>query len=466
MPEAFTLRWKLDRPHLPAGQAEDVYALVTIEPNPAELAAAPGPTLPVHVILLVDVSGSMDILMRHDPAAQNLGEGLTEGRASQKVVSSVPSRREMASSVVQKLAERLNTDDLMTVVAFDDKGYVLADCVTPANLDQLWASIRRLGDVGGGGTAMGHGLEAIRKILAAARDTGRTRKLVVLTDGEDQEPKKALAEAEAVCREYSLPIAAFGTGECKVAFLTDVAKTTLAGSFNHIRNETDAEQFFHQVLTGQKNVQATGVVMKLWLSPEIHVRELYRTRPEILYVGDLAPDANNQVELRLEQMEAGKAYEFLFRCTVPARQANQRMRLAKATLTYDLPALDRKAETVETNLVVEFSADEARVRERSGDVRRVLARAEVQRQVLFVQEKADRINQGKGTDRDRLVVARVLNALIKKFTEFNDQAMANQYRLMLDELQKKGTISQEMLNRSLAASSRAEEMIIAQDIDF
>jgi lambda repressor-like predicted transcriptional regulator len=44
--------------------------------------------------------------------------------------------------------------------------------------------------------------------------------------------------------------------------------------------------------------------------------------------------------------------------------------------------------------------------------------------------------------------------------------MANQYRLMLDELQKKGTISQEMLNRSLAASSRAEEMIIAQDIDF
>ena len=29
-----------------------------------------------------------------------------------------------------------------------------------------------------------------------------------------------------------------------------------------------------------------------------------------------------------------------------------------------------------------------------------------------------------------------------------------------------GTISQEMLNRSLAASSRAEEVIVAQDIDF
>src|SRR5437870_4387050 len=132
MPEAFTLRWNLDRPYLPPGQPEDVHSLLIIEPNAAELAAAAGPALPVHVILLVDVSGSMDFLMRHDPAAQTVGEGLTEGRASQKVVSSVPSRREMASAVVQKLAERLNTDDLMTVVAFDDKDHVLAECVTPA----------------------------------------------------------------------------------------------------------------------------------------------------------------------------------------------------------------------------------------------------------------------------------------------------------------------------------------------
>src|SRR5262245_32951878 len=466
MADAFSLRWKLDRPCLPPGQPEDVHALVTIEPNQATLLASGAPTLPVHIILLVDVSGSMDFLMRHDPGAKTVGEGMTEGRASQKVVSDVPSRREMAAAVVQKLAERLGADDLMTVVAFDDKPYVLAKALAPAALDQLWSSIQKLGEVGGGGTAMGEGFAAIRDVLSGAKDAGRTRKLVVLTDGEDQQPSQALAEAQAICRDFNLPIAAFGTGECKVAFLTDVAKTTLAGSFNHIRNEVDAEQFFHRVLTGQKNVQATNVVFRLWLSPEIHVRELYRTRPEILYVGDLQPDAQNQVELRLEQMEGGKAYEFLFRCTVPARQAEQRMRIAKATLTYDVPSLDRRAEPVESNIVVEFTADEARVRERSGDVRRVLTRAEVQRQVLYVQQKADLLNQGKATDNDRLAVAKVLNALIKKFTDFGDQAMANQYRGMLDELQRHGTISQEMLNRSLAASSRAEDVIVAQDIDF
>ena len=123
------------------------------------------------------------------------------------------------------------------------------------------------------------------------------------------------------------------------------------------------------MLAGQKNVQATNVALRLWLSPEMQVRELYRTRPEILFVGDLQPDANNQVELRLEQMERGKAYEFLFRCTVPRRTANQRFRIAKATLVYDLPKLNKQGETLEGNLVVEYTADEERARERSGEDR-------------------------------------------------------------------------------------------------
>src|SRR5207248_4753856 len=136
-------------------------------------------------------------------------------------------------------------------------------------------------------------------------------------------------------------------------------------------------------LASQKNVQATNVQLQLWLSPELQVRELYRTRPEILYVGDMQPDAEHQVLLRLEQMERGKAYEFLFRCTMPPRSAGQRFRLAKATLTFDIPTQNKVAQTLETNIVVEYTTDPARAAERSGDVRRVLARAEVQRQVLF-----------------------------------------------------------------------------------
>jgi hypothetical protein len=465
MADAFTLRWKLDRPCVGQNRPEDVYALLTIEPNPG-VATATGNGLPAHLLFLVDVSASMEYLVRFDPNAKNVGPTLTEGRASQKVVSDVPSRREMACAVVQKLAERLQSEDLFTLVAFDDKAHVLAQGIGPGEVDVLWKALQELGEVGGGGTAMGQGLASIRTYLAAHPDARHTRKLVVLTDGEDQQPALALKEAQLLGRDFNVPIVAFGTGECKVAFLTEVARSTLAGAFNHIRHESEADQLFHQVLSGQKNVQATNVVLRLWLSPEMHVRELYRTRPEILYVGDLQPDAQNMVELRLEQMERGKAYEFLFRCTLPARNASQRFRIAKATLLYDLPGQGLVGQMLESNIVVEYTADEQRARERSGDVRRVLARAEVQRQVLFLQEQTDTLARGQASDRDRSVVANMLKALIAKFEDFGDQAMLNQYRLMQSEFLSKGIISQEMLNRSLAASSRAEELIIAQDMDF
>jgi hypothetical protein len=465
MPDAFRLRWKIDRPCLEAGKPEDVYALLTIEPDTA-LGSGPSSKLPVHLLVLVDVSGSMDFLVRHDPNARRLGEGITEGKSAQRVHSDVPSRREMACTVVKKLIEKLGPDDMFTLVAFDEQAHVLTQQISPLATEPIQAAIRTLGNVGGGGTNLGQGLAAVRAMLSGNPDAPRTRKLVVLTDGEDEDPHHALVEAQTLGQECCVPIMAFGTGECKVAFLTEIARTNLAGGFNHIRHEHDAEQLFFQVLHGQKNIQATNVTLRLWLSPELHVRELYRTKPEILYVGDLEPDANNQAVLRLEQMEQGKAYEFLFRCSVPARAASQRFRIAKASLQFDLPGQGLAQQAVEANIVVEYTADAARAGERSGDVRRVLARAEVQRQVLFLQAKIDALQRGAGTDRDKAIVAKLLQALIQKFQDFGDQATANQYRTMQEEFQRKGTISQEMLNRSLAASSRAEELVVAQDIDF
>ena len=464
MAEPFTLHSKVDRPHIESDKAEDVHVLITIEPNQAVLGQAN--SLPVHLVLLMDVSASMDLLVRFDPNAQAVGEEMTEGQHSQQVVSEVPSRREMASSVVARLVQKLQPADQITIVAYDDKSHMLAQGISTDDAEGLAFALGNLGKVGGGGSNLVKGLEAVRHALTQVDDASCTRKLVLLTDGADENPQAALDYTRKLAREFSLPTVALGTGECKVSFLTELARTTLAGTFNHIKHETEAEQLFQQILASQKNVQATNVNLKLWLSPDLQVRELYRTRPEILFAGNLHPDARNCVDLRLEQMEKGKAYEFLFRCTLPIRPANQRLRLAKASLSYDLPALGQKSLAQEANIVVAYTADANQARERSGDVLRVLNRAEVQRQVLFLQAKIDVLQQGKQTPRDQTIIASLLKTLIAKFEQFGDQAMVNQYRSMQAEFLKSGDISQEMLNRSLAASSRAEERVVAQDIDF
>src|SRR6266853_4004048 len=111
MPDAFNMRCKLDRPYLEADTPGEVYALLTVEPNATVLGSAPAAAIPSHLILLVDVSESMDVLVRRDPNAQKVGVGSAEGKAAQRVVSDVPSRREMACDVVQKMVERLAADD-------------------------------------------------------------------------------------------------------------------------------------------------------------------------------------------------------------------------------------------------------------------------------------------------------------------------------------------------------------------
>ncbi|MES2790569.1 MAG: vWA domain-containing protein [Planctomycetota bacterium] len=466
MSEEFILECKLDQPAILAGQSTDLYSLVTIRPNISKLGAllesAGDTVLPAHLIVVVDVSGSMATLIEADPNPKVVGHGRVDGQNVTYIDSKLPSRLMVAIKVVQRLMERMAPDDRMTLSAFDHEAYSLAVNL-PAG-PELRTAIQSLGTTGGGGTSMGKAFQVVSSVLGRTENSSHTRRIVVLTDGEDQEPALALSEAESLGAQFRIPIYAFGTGTSRGEFLMQICKTTLGGAFRDIADERQAEDCFSEFLTTQKNILATNVALQLWLSPEIFVRELYRTKPEILFVGDMQPDSNNTVQFAIEYMEKNKAYEFLFRCTVPAHAAG-RFRLAKACLLYDLPTLGLVGQRVEANIAVEFTADADKALVRVGDVRKVIGQAEVQRQLLFLQQKRDALANGSATERDRTIVARLLDELIRRFDEHGDQASVNMYRNMKTEFLDKGLISQEMINRSLAASSKVEGTVAVQEID-
>lgn len=424
-------------------------------------------SLPAHLIVLVDVSGSMLTLIEPDSNARVVGQSNVEGVLMSEVEATVPSRRAVAVNVVRNLVDRMAPSDRMTLIGFDDQSHALAKYLPKGR--ELDDAIRELIDVGGGGTSLSRAFGEVRKILsrssiATSSERTQTQRIVLLTDGEDSDPDSALREAKQLGEEFHLPICAFGTGDSRADFLLEVCRTTLGGSFDNIRNEREAEDCFDKFFTGQKNILATNVSLKLWLSPEIFVRELYRTKPEVLYVGDMQPDAGNTVEIPLEYMERGKIYEVLFRSSVPARDGG-RFRLAKATLSYDVPGLGVSDGRVEANIAIESTPDENRTLVRTGDVRRVITQAETQRQLLFLQAKRDLIDRGQATAKDKTIVAKLLEALVKKFEEQGDQANLNTYREMQSLFQRNGIITQEMMNRSLAASSKVEGAIALQEVD-
>jgi len=465
MPEEFILQCQLDQPAIQAGQSADLYSLITIRPNISKIGALIESTgnvvLPAHLIVVVDVSGSMQILIEDDPKAKVVGKTHSEAGDVTLVQSAVPSRRAVAQQVVQRLVERMSPDDRLTLVAFDHEAYPLANALPPG--PALNTAVSQLTEVGGGGTSMGRALEIVRNSLSQRKDTNSTQRIVVLTDGEDQETAFAQKQAKLIGDEYHIPIFAFGTGPSRGDFLLQIGAES-GGAYRDIKNEQDAEESFGEFLTRQKNILATNVSLQLWLSPEMFVRELYRTKPEVLFVGDIKPDSNNTAVIPIEHMEKNKAYEFLFRCNVPAKDTG-RFRLAKAALLYDLPALSIMDQRAEANIVVEFTDDAEKAKIRLGEVKRVIGQAEVQRQLLFLQEKRDAIKAGRATEKDRTIVGRLLDELVKRFTDLGDQANANMYRNMKSEFLEKGEISQEMMNRSLAASSKVEGSVAVQEIE-
>src|SRR5438876_9182953 len=115
MAEEFLLECRVDQPAVLAGQGSDVYVLTTITPNPGRLGSlhevGPEQSLPAHLIVVVDVSGSMHEIIRDDPHARIVGHDISEGQPVALVHTSVPSRLAVAQGVVRRLIDRMKPTD-------------------------------------------------------------------------------------------------------------------------------------------------------------------------------------------------------------------------------------------------------------------------------------------------------------------------------------------------------------------
>lgn len=468
--EEFLLSAKTDQPNVLSSEPEtELYGLVTIRPNPAVLKGlieGGVPALPMHLVLVLDVSGSMNALMRDDPKARKVGTATIDGLEATIVESNVPTRKMVIANVARRMVGKLGAEDLISIVAFDHQAYELAARVPGNAPERALRAIDRLADEGGGGTQLKSGLDRARRLLGDAQKDSHTRKVVVLTDGEDGAPEEAVAEARGLAGSRAV-VDALGCGDYRHDFLFELTKPGGGQSFK-INDEHGAEEFFDQILTGQKDILATRVELALWVTPEMQVSDVYRTKPDILFLGELAPGSDNVIRAPIENMVRGKVYEYLVKATVPSRPPGGRVRILKATLRYGIPALNLERAEGSVNLAIEYTEDRNRASERDGEVKHVFNQAEIQRQLLFLAEKRKAIESGSANDRDRRTVAKLIAKIIEKYERMGDQVNMNLYEAMRTEYERSGKISQDMLNASLAASSRAEETTAAtaEMLDF
>lgn len=225
---------------------------------------------PVHMILLVDTSGSMEM------------------------EDKLPSVKKS----IQLLLELLSPDDRLSLVTFSDDSKTFLNRAIPT-AEERQAILYRVSNLkADGSTNMSAGLLEVRA-LAEAESSGRKQGVLLLTDGHanigvhsEQGLLEILQRIQSEKPGLSLTTVAYGTDH-NAEMLTNMAKVG-GGAYNVVKNLEDVATVFGDILGGLVSVSAQKVEVQF--PPGAEVQTSFQTQKDAagltkVYVGDLYADA-------------------------------------------------------------------------------------------------------------------------------------------------------------------------------
>ena len=225
---------------------------------------------PVHMILLVDTSGSMEM------------------------EDKLPSVKRS----IQLLLELLSPEDRLSLVTFSDDSKAFLNRAIPT-ADERVAILYRVGALRAeGSTNMSAGLLELRN-LVEPDSSGRKQGILLLTDGHanvgvhsEQGLLEILQRIQGEKPGLSLTTVAYGADH-NAEMLTNMAKAG-GGAYNVVKNLEDVATVFGDILGGLVSVSAQKVEVQL--PPGAEAQTSFRSTKDAsglttVYVGDLYADA-------------------------------------------------------------------------------------------------------------------------------------------------------------------------------
>lgn len=252
---------------------------------------------PVNVAIVLDRSGSMS------------GEKLR--KAKEAAIMAI---------------DRLNPDDIVSVIAFDDNVQMLVPATKVSDRAAIHAAIERLQT--GGSTALfagvSKGAAEVRKFL----DRQRTNRIVLLSDGianVGPSSPSELGELGASLIKEGIAVTTVGLGD---GFNEDLM-TTLASKSdgNHwfAENTADLARVFNAEFGDVLSVVAQEVVIRIRCADGV--------RP-IRVLGREADITGATVTVNMNQLYCDKEKYVLLEVEVPSTEANRTREIATAEVTY------------------------------------------------------------------------------------------------------------------------------------
>jgi Ca-activated chloride channel family protein len=249
-----------------------------------------------------------------------------------------------------RVIDTLTADDIVSIVLFDDT----VDVLLPATPATDKAALRALVDqiTESGGTAISGGMQAamgeLRKNLGS-----RVSSLLLLTDGQTWGDEARCRELAQELAKDNVQITALGLGSEWNEQLLDSLAEPSNGLSDYIKDPANIDLFFQRALSSAKGTVATDARLLLRLVREATPRAVHRVTPTIANLG-YTPIGQNEVAVRLGNLDAGSAASVVIDLMAPARAAGN-FRIAQAELHYT--PVGESEKVIKQDLLLDFSAD-------------------------------------------------------------------------------------------------------------
>jgi len=313
------LRATLARPFLPITGSPQV-AYLLIEALPSQVVAQV--RMPVNVSFVLDRSGSMK------------GEKIDRVRRA-----------------TLRALELLSEQDIASVVIFDHRTEVLIPAGPVGNLRDIQDKISRIRDAGGTkiAPAVEKGLREIDKGHPNA-----IRRMVLLTDGQTENEKECLIQADAAGRR-GVPITALGVGkDWNEDLLIDMANRS-SGTADYIDQPDKIVDYFQNTVQRAQATAIHNAQLTLRLVQGITPRAVWQVIPLISNLG-YQPVSDRDVSVALGELESGTGRTVLIELLIDPRPAGQ-YRIGQTEVSYDVPVLNLQGEHTRADVMMTFTAD-------------------------------------------------------------------------------------------------------------
>ncbi|MFN2245299.1 MAG: vWA domain-containing protein [Anaerolineae bacterium] len=392
-----TLTCRMNKASLPVMNTQQL-AYVLIEAVPG--AGMAQVQMPLNLSLVLDKSGSMS-----GQKIQNL--------------------REAAKLVV----DRLGPQDTISIVAFSDRKYLIAESQPVTDRADLQKKIDRIRD--GGGTAisggMGQGLAELDKALAP----DRVSRMLLLTDGQTFGDEKQCLKLGEKAGTSGIVVNALGLGDdWNEDLLDDIAEAS-GGVADFIDSPDKIVAFFEQAVKSMQDTVVQNAQLVLRLASGVTPRQVWQVLPMISNLG-YRPLSDRDVQVALGELEKGQPRSLLVELLISPRPAGS-YRVAQAEISYDVPGLKLIGEKVKSDIMLDFSADAVQAKQYDAEVMNIVEKVTAFKLQTRALEEAKMGNVAGASQKLRAAATRLL--------EMGEDDLAQSALEEAENLEKSGQMS-------------------------